>query len=413
MVNNIGGYSESHLLRAAEKEVQKKTESSIILSDDADARMPRFDRSEFEVGKVLGRGGFCVVNEISKITLSKSNGNPNATMDRLKNVNVEDMTTDDIVQDRGFIASHYIREGKNYRYALKVLQESNWKKDAEFFMKSVIDLVIEARYLAVLRHPHIIKMRAVALSSPFEEGKPYFIVLDKLYDILSTRLKTTWKKRLPGKLSLLTGCGRRKAQTFFVERLIVAYDLTTALKYLHEENVIYRDLKPENIGFDVRDDVKIFDFGLAREIQPHKREEDGTYRLLTGYTGSLLYMAPEVALEKPYNEKCDVYSFCILLWEMLMVETPFEMYPTESLLLKKVVELGARPKPDPSWSPKLIKLLKDGWDADIQKRPSFLRLSNELRAIIREVSGEDRELIVDVSGRSEIFRLSGAQRAST
>jgi serine/threonine protein kinase len=57
-------------------------------------------------------------------------------------------------------------------------------------------------------------------------------------------------------------------------------------------SIIYRDLKPDNIGFDVRGDVKIFDFGLAKEINPKKKLDDGTYNL-TADTGSLRYMAPE------------------------------------------------------------------------------------------------------------------------
>lgn len=57
-------------------------------------------------------------------------------------------------------------------------------------------------------------------------------------------------------------------------------------------SVIYRDLKPDNIGFDVRGDVKIFDLGLAKEIDPKTKLEDGTYNL-TADTGSLRYMAPE------------------------------------------------------------------------------------------------------------------------
>ena len=56
--------------------------------------------------------------------------------------------------------------------------------------------------------------------------------------------------------------------------------------------IIYRDLKPDNIGFDVRGDVKIFDLGLAREVDMRKKLEDGTFHL-TGDTGSLRYMAPE------------------------------------------------------------------------------------------------------------------------
>lgn len=60
--------------------------------------------------------------------------------------------------------------------------------------------------------------------------------------------------------------------------------------------IIYRDLKPENIGFDVRGDVKIFDFGLAREVNEKDQLDDGTYKL-TGDTGSLRYMAPEGTIQ--------------------------------------------------------------------------------------------------------------------
>ena len=60
-------------------------------------------------------------------------------------------------------------------------------------------------------------------------------------------------------------------------------------------SVIYRDLKPDNVGFDVRGDVKIFDLGLAKEIDPQHKLADGTYKL-TGDTGSLRYMAPEGVL---------------------------------------------------------------------------------------------------------------------
>lgn len=57
------------------------------------------------------------------------------------------------------------------------------------------------------------------------------------------------------------------------------------------QSVVYRDLKPDNIGFDVRGDVKIFDFGLSRQI-PSGKSKDGLYKM-TGDTGSPRYMAPE------------------------------------------------------------------------------------------------------------------------
>jgi serine/threonine protein kinase len=76
------------------------------------------------------------------------------------------------------------------------------------------------------------------------------------------------------------------------------------------QSVVYRDLKPTNVGFDVRDDAKLFDFGLAREFRPEELE-DRSYKL-TGETGTMRYMAPEVALSQPYSEKVDVFSFGIM-----------------------------------------------------------------------------------------------------
>lgn len=193
----------------------------------------------------MGRGGFCVVHEVPSITLkdgkAASNGANGGGED-------DEHRIHNIVQDRAFMAAHFTRQGKdkkNCRYAIKVVQESS-RKGAQLFVNAVVDLAIEARFLAVVRHPNIIKMRAMASTSPFDGN--FFLVLDKLYDILTMRLKS-WKKKVPGKLARMTAAGKRNMKEFWAERLTVAYDLSCALKYLHDMNVMYRDLKPDNIGF--------------------------------------------------------------------------------------------------------------------------------------------------------------------
>ncbi len=90
--------------------------------------------------------------------------------------------------------------------------------------------------------------------------------------------------------------------------------------------VIYRDLKPDNIGFDIRDDVKIFDFGLAKELNEKLRYRDSDTYKLTGETGSPRYMAPEIANRRPYNQKADVYSFALLFWQICELKVPYDDY---------------------------------------------------------------------------------------
>ena len=89
------------------------------------------------------------------------------------------------------------------------------------------------------------------------------------------------------------------------ERLVSGTHLSAAFEHLHSRKILYRDIKPENIGFDVRGDIKVFDFGLAKEVHENLSDGDGCYNL-TAMTGTPRYMAPEVALNKPYNESCDV-----------------------------------------------------------------------------------------------------------
>ncbi len=74
-----------------------------------------------------------------------------------------------------------------------------------------------------------------------------------------------------------------------------------------------------NAGFDVRGNVKLFDFGLAKELQPRDRIGPGEYNA-SGRTGTRRYMSPEVALCLPYGKPADVYSFAILFWEVLALE---------------------------------------------------------------------------------------------
>jgi serine/threonine protein kinase len=160
--------------------------------------------------------------------------------------------------------------------------------------------------------------------------------------------------------------------------------------------VIYRDLKPENIGFDVRDDVKIFDFGLAKEKSPADRIQGSDLYRLTNDTGSPRYMAPEVALGKPYNEKCDVYGFTLLLWQVIECVPPFQGYTFAKM--KDVYTKNDRPKINPKWSDNMKNICTMGWNADVSNRPSLDELSEMIRKEIKEFGGDSD---LDLTDRTE------------
>jgi len=380
----IGGYGEGYLLHRSQQIVEDKSKVTDIFSPEAEKSIPRFDNSELTIGKVLGRGGFCAVSEVVKVEL---HGVPRAQPMRGRHRQDEHHIYN-IVQDRHFMAQHYIRKGRDYRYAIKQLK-SDVTKDAQTFINGIVDLAIEARFLSVIRHPNIIKMRAVSSCTPF--SRDYYVVLDRLYDILTRRL-SAWKKKTPGRMS-----ANKKKIAFWVERITVAHDIASALNYLHNLRIVYRDLKPDNIGFDVRGDVKLFDFGLSREL-PRRMLANGTYHM-TGDTGSPRYMAPEVALERDYNEKADVYSFGILLWQICSTDIPFDKFTT-SLFRTKVVEKGYRPKLDPKWPSGIQTLLNCCWQVDIPHRPSMRQVVGELQHELASKTDENNFDPLDISSRS-------------
>ena len=126
-------------------------------------------------------------------------------------------------------------------------------------------------------------------------------------------------------------------------------------------------------GFDVRGDIKLFDFGLATEFD---KEKHGPYKL-TGDTGTIRYMAPEVAMEQTYTEKADVYSFGILLWQLMSLESPYGRMPAQKIEYS-VCHLGLRPKIDASWPEPIQKLLEDCF-ASQPRRPSMDQVCTVLR----------------------------------
>jgi len=184
------------------------------------------------------------------------------------------------------------------------------------------------------------------------------------------------ERRTQGITGFFTG-GDKKVKRLLADRLQAAYDIADAMSYLHSKNIVYRDLKPDNIGFDFDGNLKIFDFGLAKELQQNQQNHDGLYQL-TAFTGAIRYMAPEVGLGKRYNLKADIYSWSILMWYIMALEPPFA-YFTHDMITDRVFKKGTRPAIRPNWSANITSLLKKCWSSKISNRPHFHDIKDVLR----------------------------------
>ncbi|KAH9316904.1 hypothetical protein KI387_018673, partial [Taxus chinensis] len=122
--------------------------------------------------------------------------------------------------------------------------------------------------------------------------------------------------------------------------------------------------------------VKVADFGVARFLT----QNDGT---MTAETGTYRWMAPEVINHQPYDQKADVFSFAIVLWELLTAKLPYDsLTPLQAAL---GVRQGLRPPIPENTHPKVAAILEKCWHENPTKRPNFSEITTMLERILKQV----------------------------
>jgi serine/threonine protein kinase len=154
-----------------------------------------------------------------------------------------------------------------------------------------------------------------------------------------------------------------------------AVDVCRGMCYLHERGIIHRDLKTANLLMDKDHVVKVADFGVARF-----QDQGG---IMTAETGTYRWMAPEVINHQPYDNKADVFSFAIVLWELVTSKIPYDtMTPLQAAV---GVRQGLRPGLPKKAHPKLLDLMQRCWEADPSKRPAFPDILVEVEDLLSHV----------------------------
>ena len=202
---------------------------------------------------------------------------------------------------------------------------------------------------SILKHPRIVQSRYANINPP-----NLFIVF-KLYSYGSIA-------------DLIKNSAIHLQFSMIISMLI---DAAEGIEYLHSLNIIHRDIKPGNFLIDDEFRVYLTDFGTTRVV--NKR--------MSAAIGTVLYMAPEIFESNSYSSKIDVFSFAILMWELLERKSP---YPNHMQFIDIVsfVQGGNRPKfSKKNRNSPLIDLIKCCWHDDPEKRPSFPEILLHLRNI--------------------------------
>lgn len=167
-------------------------------------------------------------------------------------------------------------------------------------------------------------------------------------------------------------------------RIHMALDIARGMSYLHHSSppIIHRDLKSSNLLVDKNWTVKVADFGLSRL----KRE---TFLTTKTGKGTPQWMAPEVLRNEPSDEKSDVYSYGVILWELVTQKIPWENLNSMQVIgavgfMNQRLDIPS--DVDPQWT----SIILSCWDSDPQQRPSFQELLEKLRELQRLYTVQQR-----------------------
>ncbi|AQL04546.1 Protein kinase superfamily protein with octicosapeptide/Phox/Bem1p domain [Zea mays] len=231
----------------------------------------------------------------------------------------------------------------------------------------------EASKLADLHHPNVVAFYGVVLDGPGGSIATVteYMVNGSLRTALLKNAKNWWCYMTLMFFLMGRTLDRRK-------RLIIAMDTAFGMEYLHSKNIVHFDLKSDNLLVNLRDPqrpiCKVGDLGLSKvKCQT---------LISGGVRGTLPWMAPELlnGSSSLVSEKVDVFSFGIVLWELLTGEEPYADLHY-GVIIGGIVSNTLRPPVPDSCDPEWRSLMEQCWSTEPSERPNFTEVVNRLRSM--------------------------------
>ncbi|XP_071334585.1 mitogen-activated protein kinase kinase kinase 7 isoform X2 [Trachinotus anak] len=268
-------------------------------------------------------------------------------------INYEDIEVEEVV-GRGAFGVVCKAKWKGKDVAIKTIESESERKA----------FIVELRQLSRVNHPNIVKLygscnNPVCLVMEYAEG-------GSLYNVLHGA------EPLP----------------YYTASHAMSWCLqcSQGVAYLHgmkPKALIHRDLKPPNLLLVAGGTVlKICDFGTACDIQTH----------MTNNKGSAAWMAPEVFEGNNYSEKCDVFSWGIILWEVITRRKPFDEIGGPAFRIMWAVHNGTRPPLIKNLPKPIESLMTRCWSKDPSQRPSMEEIVKIMTHLMRYFPGSDEPL---------------------
>nr|XP_025687389.1 serine/threonine-protein kinase CTR1 isoform X2 [Arachis hypogaea] len=234
-------------------------------------------------------------------------------------------------------------------------------KVQDFDSERIEEFLKEVSLMKRMRHPNIVLLMGAVFQPPRLSIVTEYLSRGSLYELL----------RMPG-----VGISLSE-----MRRLSMAYDVASGMNYLHQMRppIVHGDLKSPNLLVDNTYTVKVADFGLSRT-------KANTFLSSKTAAGTPEWMAPEVILGKPSNEKCDVFSFGVILWELVTLEQPWRQL-NPSQVVAAVGFMDQRLEIPSHVNPLVTALIELCWDTDPTRRPSFSHVMKRLRQITADANG--------------------------